>query len=311
MSTSYPGDTLTFAVQAAPSRQAGSWTRLARDAEDLGYRALLVPEHVGSGGPLVGMAAAGAVTTSLSVGSLVLSADFHHPVLLAEEFMTLAALIGGRLEAGLGAGWMRRDYERLGQTMDPPGARIARLSAFVDAFLSRCAGRGYEGPHHRFPAADVQPAAAGWKPVIVLGGGGRRMLDLAVRRADIVNIGAPMTTGLRNAPLGPEATHRAFADRVAHLARTAHELRRWPRLQCLAYETHVTGDAWAAARGVADGFGIPADEVLASPLTLIGSVPELCDKIQQCRETLGISYWVVKSPAMYDFAPVVARLRDM
>lgn len=304
----YPRQKFTFAVQAAPARNVSAWPRLARDAEELGYRALLVPDHIGSGGPISGMAVAGAATTSLAVGPLVMGIDFHHPVVLAQELLTLDGLLGGRLEIGLGAGWMRRDYERAGITMAPARERIERLEEFVDAFLGVWTGGDHHGPHYRFPGAGIAPAASRTKPTIVLGGGGPRMLKLAARQADIVNLGAPMSAGRKDAPLGQSATHEAFLTRISTVAESAERQGRWPRLQCLAYETCVTADATGFAHGLQDGFGLPVEEILRSPLTLIGTVDELCAKIQSCREQLGISYWVVKSPVMYDFAPVVARL---
>src|SRR5207248_3099713 len=130
----YPHSPFAFAVQAAPTRHISHWVALAREAEDLGYRSLLVPDHLSSGGPLTAMAVAGASTRSLRVGSLVLAADFQHPVSLVQELMTLDTLLDGRLEIGLGAGWMRSDYENRKRRMEPPLTRIVRLKEFVVEF---------------------------------------------------------------------------------------------------------------------------------------------------------------------------------
>jgi len=298
-------------VQAAPARHAAGWTRLARDAESLGYRALLVPDHQGSGGALTSIAVAGAATTSLRVGTLMLAVDFQHPVVLAQELATLDAMIGGRLEIGLGAGWMARDYQRTGVPMDRPRVRIERLREF--AFVVRRLWTGepldHDGTNYRFSGAAVEPPPHANSPLLVLGGGGRLMLEVAIELADIVNVGAAMIAGSKAEPLGASASEAAFDERLRWIDEGSARRGLRPLVQCLAYETCVTPAASDYANQlVSPSFGLPADEVLRSPLALIGTVDELADKVQRLRERLAISYWVVKSPAMYDFAPVVERL---
>lgn len=287
----YPAAAFTFAVQAAPARHGAGWARLARDAEELGYGALLVPHHEGNGGPVAAVAAAGAATTSLRIGTLMLAVDFYNPAVLTEELRTLEALFGDRLEIGLGAGWLRRDYERTGVRMDAPGDRIRRLGAFVAALEATRTDAG--GPGGK----------------LVLGGGGRRMVELAAAHADIVSLGAPMAAGTKEAVLGEAAGLDAFVRRAGWVAEVARRLGRRPRLQCLAYHACVTADARGHVEArLRDGFGLPAGDILASPLALVGTVDELCLELEQHRKRLGISYWVVKAPVMYDFAPVVAQL---
>lgn len=292
-----------FAVQAAP---AENWPELAREVEALGYHALLLPDHQGRGGVLTGMAIAGAVTTSLVVGSLVLAVDFRQPVVLAQELATLDVALGGRLEIGLGAGWMTRDYRRVGVPMTGARERIDRLAEFVAAFCAVWDGTGtYSGRYYRFEDAVLEPRPGGPRPRLVLGGGGTRMLNLAARLADIVNLGASMSAGRRDAVLGDSAGIAAF-DRRAELVRSQD---RPMLVQCLAYETKVTEDAVGYAdRHVCASFGMAPVDVLASPLALLGTVEEICDRLVAHRDRLGISYWVVKRAAMREFAPVVARL---
>jgi probable F420-dependent oxidoreductase len=304
-------DAFAFAVQAAPARHGSDWAGVARDAEDLGYRALLVPDHQGSGGPIVSMAIAGAATTSLRVGTLMLAVDMHNPVVLAQELVSLDAMLGGRLEIGLGAGWMARDYERTGVRMDPIGERIERLREFANVLRELWAGEpvDHDGPRYRFSGAVVAPVPHSATPTLVLGGGGRRMLELAVEVADIVNLGAAMIAGSKDAPLGDSAGMVAFERRLDWVEAAA---RRWgcrPRVQCLAYETYIAADARNhAEKRVSRSFGLATDELMRSPLALLGTVEELCEKIERLRERLAISYWVVKGPSMRDFAPVVERL---
>src|SRR5690606_22507228 len=92
------------ALPSAPD----SWAGLARRCEDLGYDVLTVADHFDDQlAPIPAVMAAAAATTTLRVGTMVLSNDYRHPVVLAKEAATIDVLSGGRLELGLGAGWMR------------------------------------------------------------------------------------------------------------------------------------------------------------------------------------------------------------
>ena len=62
--------------------------------------------------PVPALSAAAAATTTLRIGALVFDNDYKHPLVLAKELATLDVLSGGRVEIGLGAGWMETDYER-------------------------------------------------------------------------------------------------------------------------------------------------------------------------------------------------------
>src|SRR2546422_1814042 len=113
-------------VSKAPGREA--WVEKARKIEDLGYSTLAMPDHFDDQlAPMPALVAAADATTSLRVGSLVLDNDFKHPLVLAKECATLDVLSGGRLELGLGAGWMRTDYEQSGIPYDPPAVRVDRF----------------------------------------------------------------------------------------------------------------------------------------------------------------------------------------
>lgn len=306
-----PPRPFSFAVQAAPARHAAHWADLAREVENLGYRALLVPDHVGSGGPLTALAAAGAVSTSLRVGPLMLAVDLRRPVDLVQELMTLDALVGGRLEIGLGAGWMREDYARSGVRMADPATRIDRLRDF--AALLRAAWDSpvldHRGPHFQVSDAPLAPRPASPRATVVMGGGGRGMLALAAEHADVVNLSASMAAGDKTAVLGDTARAEAFDRRVRWIAEGAAHRVEPPELQCLAFHCRVTRDARDhVAREVAPGFGLDVDDVLDSPLALVGTPDELCRRLEAHRARYGISYWVVKSTAMHEFAPVVERL---
>src|SRR6202050_2992993 len=123
-----------FAAQLskAPGGTARSWAEQARRVEDLGYSALLMPDHFGDQlAPVPALAAVAGATTDLRLGSLVFGNDYRHPVVLAKEAATLDVLSEGRFELSLGAGWMKTDYEEAGITYDAPRVRVERFEEAV------------------------------------------------------------------------------------------------------------------------------------------------------------------------------------
>src|ERR1700736_5995296 len=117
-----------FAVQVAKASDGKAWKALAREIEDLGYATLFMADHFGDQwAPLVGLTVAAEATTTLRVGSLVFDNDFRHPVELAKEIATLDLVSEGRVEFGLGAGWLKTDYDEAGIPYDRPGVRIERM----------------------------------------------------------------------------------------------------------------------------------------------------------------------------------------
>src|SRR6266511_6415038 len=119
---------------ASHAASADSYRENARKAEDLGYSTWFVPDHFVDHpvAPMPAMAMVAEATTTLRVGTLVLGNDYKHPVVLAREAATLDLLSGGRLELGIGAGWMTADYEKAGLQLDRPNVRIARLAESIN-----------------------------------------------------------------------------------------------------------------------------------------------------------------------------------
>ena len=110
-----------FAVQLTGAPDGKAWRDMARQIEELGYSTLFLPDHFGDQwGPLVGLTVAAEATTTLRVGSLVFDNDYRHPVVLAKEIATLDLVSEGRVEFGLGAGWMKSDYDEAGLPYDAP-----------------------------------------------------------------------------------------------------------------------------------------------------------------------------------------------
>src|ERR1700694_5305341 len=117
-----------FAVQLSSAPTGKAWRELSRKVEALGYSTLIIPDHFGDQwAPIVALTVAAEATTTLRVGSLVFDNDYRHPVVLAKEIATLDLASSGRVEFGLGAGWMTTDYDESGMALDPPGVRVARM----------------------------------------------------------------------------------------------------------------------------------------------------------------------------------------
>ena len=148
--------------------------------------------------PLTSIAMAAAVTSTLRVGCRVFACDFHHPVVLAKETATLDLLSGGRLEVGLGAGWVADEYAGLGVAMDGAGTRIERLAEYAGLLRAHWTGEqlDIDGTHVHASgfAGRPLPASPGGPPIMI-GGGARKVLGVAGRLADIVSINFNNSTG--------------------------------------------------------------------------------------------------------------------
>lgn len=301
-----------FGAQLAFAASAEAWAAKARRVEDLGYATLTVPDHFDDQlAPMPALAAAAATTTTLRVGTLVLDNDYRHPLIVAKEAATLDLLSGGRFELGLGAGWLASDYAQSGIPCDAPGVRIERLQeglAVVKGVLAggkfSFQGRHYTVTDHPGTPRPVQRP----RPPILVGGGGRRVLTLAGREADIVSVNFDLRSGTVGLQVGVTATAAATREKVAWVREAAGDRFGDVELSCTAYLTMVTDDRDAVAAGLGAGFGLTGDQVLAMPNFLVGTVVEIADELERRRDDLGLSYIVVGGECHEAMAPVVERL---
>lgn len=309
--TSHP---FRFTLQGSKCRSVGELTELARRAEDLGYHALTIADHFdGQVGPLVGLAAVAHVTTTLRLGTLVLSNDYRHPVVAAKELTSLDQLSGGRLIFGIGAGWATDDYERAGIPLDRPGVRIDRLTEALDLYEALFAGEpvSFHGDHYRVEGLTGSPEPVQRpRPELLIGGGGRRMLQLAGARADIAAVNVNLSTGVIDARVGPDATAARTDDKVVWIREAAAAAGRQepPVLQVRIHVAAVTDDRQGMAELIGGGLGLTPHDALESPFQIVGSVEEICDQLVARRERWGFSDIGLSSSALDEFAPVVARL---
>ena len=209
--------------RAQHARSGKEFTELARKAEALGFSTLFVPDHFVDHelAPTVALAHAAAVTDTLRVGPLVLGNDYKHPVVLAREAATLDLLSDGRLELGIGAGWMTVDYEKAGMPLDSPGVRIARLAESITVLKGLFADGPFtfHGEHYRVTDLDGQPKPVQRPhPPFIIGGGGPKILALAAREAQIVGINANLRSGDGTTPDAAQSLTSAATDQKLAVA---------------------------------------------------------------------------------------------
>jgi probable F420-dependent oxidoreductase len=242
-----------------------------------------------------------------------LAVDYRHPVVLAKEAATLDRLSGGRFELGLGAGWLRREYDVAGLPFDAAGTRIDRLEEAI-AVLDGLFGDGpfsFAGKHYTVSELDGYPKPVQRpRPPLLVGGGRRRVLTLAGRTADIVGI---LTTSVASGVVVDDASER-LADAVSRKLAWVREGAgsRYPDLELSLIPTLIFAEARerAAAELIqARGWqGVTVAEVLAMPSVFIGSLDAIVDQMEERRTRYGFSYYVVSDRQLDRLAPLVARL---
>ncbi|MDG2111766.1 MAG: TIGR03621 family F420-dependent LLM class oxidoreductase [Actinomycetota bacterium] len=301
-----------FGLMAQKAATGSEWIDTAKKVEDLGYATLVMPDHFGEQlAPVPALATAAAVTSHLRVGALVFANDFRHPAVLAKETATLDLLSDGRLEVGLGAGWMNEDYAGPGFQHDRAGVRIDRMVESIEV-LRGLWGEGacdFDGEHYNITDYNglPKPVQAGGPPLVV-GGGGKRVLSTAARLADIVGVNPNVGEG----SFGPEAmksmSAAATEEKLGWVKAAAGGRIDDIEISLLKFVVVVTDDQVATAAMVGKGMGMDAETILASPHAMIGSVDQIADELVEQRERWLGSYVTVQADAIDAFAPVVAKL---
>jgi probable F420-dependent oxidoreductase len=259
--------------------------------------------------PLTALAIAAAATTTLRVSTYVLANDFRHPAILTKELATLDVLTDGRLDIGIGAGWLGADFALPGLPFDRPGIRIARLAESLQVIKGLFAADPVEfaGEYYQVHGLVGQPRPVQQPhPPIHMGGGGRKMLELAAREADIVGL-IP-----RLGPEGPMSVEdfspAATRQRVEWVREAAGA--RWDQIELSVFinQTVVTDQREQVAAQIGGAMGATVEQILETPYMLIGTVEQISEKICKCREEFGFTYFIIVDDGVQPFAPVIARL---
>ncbi|MGP3976044.1 LLM class F420-dependent oxidoreductase [Streptomyces sp. 8N114] len=294
---SSPEKPFRFGVNMVSFDSGEEFRRRCRRAEEQGYDVIHVPDHLGMCAPFPALAAAAEVTERPRLGTFVLNAGFWNPALLAREAATVDQLSGGRLELGLGAGYVKAEHDKAGLPWLSPGGRVDHLEHTV-AELTRLLADPEHAPR---PVQEPVP--------LLIGGNGDRVLKLAARTAAVAAF-----TGGRQVPGGPEGTMELITpaeleERTRALRTFAEDRAEPPELNYLIQYVAQTSDPGEALEGLRPyGPRMSDEELLEHPALLLGSPKEMAEQLRAHRERFGFSYLTVLDPYMDAFAPVVQEL---
>jgi probable F420-dependent oxidoreductase len=301
-----------FGVELQSPFEGRTWADSALELEDLGYSTLFVPDHVHSPyGPIAAMATALAATSRLCVAPLVMAVDFRNPVFLAKEIATLDVMFPGRVELGVGAGYNPLDYSRSGVRLDPPAQRVSRLMEYVQVMRMLFRGEecSFAGVEFQLDAVTgvPMPATPGG-PRILVAGGGPRLLRFAAESADIVGVNPSTAAGRDSVETFRDAMPLSIDAKVALVRAAAGE--RWAELELNAWisTARLTGDPAGLLGSIAAMAETPLDDVLDSPVILVGTESEVVDRLRSRRDRWGYSSTCLPQAAARSFAPVVRDL---
>jgi probable F420-dependent oxidoreductase len=295
-----------FGVVVRKADSGRAWADRTRLIEDSGFYTLLLPDHfVGPRfAPIAAMTAAATATTTLRVGTLVLSNDYRHPVVLGKELATIDVLSDGRLDVGLGTGWMRQDYDRAGLPFDPPKVRFERFVEAVEV-LRGVWSEGpfsYDGQYYHLDELVQEPKPVQKPfPKFLFPGGGPRMLRMAAKYADYVNLTLQVKadgTGVNAEDGGLEA----FLGKIETIRAAAGDRFEEIELGTSIQQVGVpeAKEAWSA---------VNLDRQQQTPQILLGDTAEMADKLRYWRDEHGLNFFVLHNDKDLDtFIPVVKEL---
>jgi probable F420-dependent oxidoreductase len=312
----------SFNIRGITSRQA--FIAECREAEQLGYDAVFMPDHLGNSAPFPALVTAAEATQRLRVGTLVLNVPFWNPALLAREVVTTDILTDGRLDLGLGSGHMKWEFDEAGICWQGPAGRAAALEQMIGDlqryFSTECA---QHGPGRSTPKPVQRAGFGGYGPPLLVGGNSDAVLRIAAQHAQIV--GATGAFQIKGQPPGVlRLATMAEADERAAFARACAGARA-PEIEwhILVQGVVVTSDRRAAAEELvaedrrhfeeldaSDERAVPTvEDTLETPFLLIGTPDEIADQLRRSRERLGYSYITVHEPCMRALAPVIERIK--
>jgi probable F420-dependent oxidoreductase len=295
------------------SLDLATWTDKVRRAEDNGFYSVSIPDHLGPSlpqlAPLVALAAAAALTSRVRLAVTVLDNDFRHPVMLAKEIATLDLLSEGRVDMGLGAGWLPEDYTKTGvAAWDPPGQRVGRLFESIDLLRQLFGGKPvtFKGEHYQVEDFQSFPRPVQSPIPLMIGGAGKRMLNFAAREANIISV-------LVNLSGGADIRRRAFEQQLRWIVEAGGTQRDDLMLgvRVLFGEVLAAGrDRGEAAVALGSDRGMSVAETLESPFGLVGDLSAIKDHVLDIHARYGISYFTVSEDLAWQIAPVVAELHQ-
>ncbi len=296
----------TYFAKIAPR----NWIETVQHIEELGYSTIFRSDHFDTKAydPIVMLSAAASITKKLNVGTLVFDVDYRHPVILARTAAALHLLSDGRFEFGIGAGWKIKDYDMSGIPFDKPIVRINRLDEALTIISSMWTEdkTTFIGKHYQ--VRDMEKAGelpAGEHPKIMVGGGGKRLLSVAGKHADIVGIHFSSLGGRGSGDSIRDTSFSKVKERIRWVEESVRKAGRdldEIEYQMLFPYPVITDEPDPVYENRAKTYGVSVDDVRDCPQLLIGSVEEIVDKLRMIRSETGISYMVfaARNPKLFD-----------
>jgi probable F420-dependent oxidoreductase len=272
------------------------WIAKCRKAEHLGFDVIVVPDHLGMPAPFPALMLAAEATERPRLGTLVINTSFYNPTLLARDVACTDQLTGGRLELGLGAGYVKAEFDDAGLPFASPGRRIDHLARTVTEIRRRL-----DDPAH-------EPRPAQKQVPLLLAGRGDRMLRLAAEHADIITFSG-VEKPARDGEMAPLATAERVAERVRYARGLLGERTQEVEFNFPIQMVRITNDRRAAVAEWEERAGLTVDQLLEIPGMLVGTPGQIAEQLRHTRETLGVTYVTALEPDMDDFAKVIEELR--
>ncbi len=315
-----------FAIQAFSSTSRQAWVDLARRVEDSGFSTLHVADHLlGPGSKIEGtghrvqtlalipaLTAAAMATSTLRIGSRMACVSYHLPTVLTKEMASIDVLSEGRLEIGLGAGWLENEYEGMGIPFESAGKRIALLretAEFMRLAYADEAEVDYRGEfinsygYHAVPVTVQRP-----RPPIMIGGGAPKVLGLAGQLADIVSVNFNNSSGVVGAGSITSSTEEETRKKISWIKDGAGDRFDEIELETATYFISIEGRSDITPDQVMSRTGMDLATLKRFPHAAVGSVDEVCEELIRRREEFGFSYITVGDAHLDAFLPIIEKL---
>ncbi|SFA79660.1 probable F420-dependent oxidoreductase, MSMEG_2516 family [Amycolatopsis marina] len=285
-----------FGVNMLVPTDRSGWVEKCRKAEEFGYDVVGVADHLGMPAPFPALVLAAEATERVRLNTFVLNAAFYNPALLAREVAGTDQFTEGRLELGLGAGYVQQEFETAGIPFERPGRRIDHLARTVTELERLFADPEYQ-------PRPAQPSG----PPLLLAGRGDRLLTLAARHAKIIGFTGAAAGDGRFPRLD---TAEGVDERVAFARKQLGDRADDVELNILVQRVAVTTDRRRTLEKLAEEApDLTAEQLGEVPTILAGTPAQLAEQLRERRERFGFSYVTVLEDNLEKFAPVIELLR--
>jgi probable F420-dependent oxidoreductase len=265
-----------FSIGIHSARSSAALRDKARRLEDAGFDAIHLPDHLGAPAPFPVLTAIAAATTTVRLGTYVLNAGFYKPALLARDAGAVNDLSDGRLDLGLGAGYVREEFEAAELPYPSAGQRVDYLE-HVTTYLKK-----------RLPSVPI-----------LIAGNGNRLLTLAAQQADIIGL-----TGANE-----HGADDALAERIEFVRAAAGD--RFGNLELNLAITGVSDSSGKPDLTMTRRYvpGLSDEQLLALPSVLGGSPRDIADTLRGYHDTYGLTSITVQEHHADTIAKVIAEFR--